>query len=280
MRGYDTFPSVLDLVTVGEAFDDYIFHGLSALPAPGRELKTDNFVKTIGGGAVITAIAAARIGGARCGIVSALSRDAAARLRRERVAVKNLRRGTEPIAITVALSTARDRRFITYNGANSVLGHRLRLVVPRLRARHVHFAFDPRPCKPWIRIVECLRADGCRTSWDFGWNESLVRDREFARLCQTVDVLFVNRDEERLYRPKLSANLIVTKLGAAGARAVGPGFAVRTAHLTRHTTAVDTTGAGDVFNAGFIVARLRGASITDALHAANRVAAKSTERVG
>lgn len=270
---------MLDLVTVGEAFDDYIFFDLDALPAAGRELKTDNFVKTIGGGAVITAIAAARTGRIRCGIVSALGRDAAARLRREHVAVRNLRRGTEPTAISIALSTARNRRFITYNGANPVLARRLRTVVPRLRARHLHFAFDPRPCQPWIRIVERLRADGCRTSWDFGWNDALVRDRNFSRLCRTVDVLFVNRDEERLYRPKKGANLIVTKLGAAGARATGPGFAIRSPQSSIRNV-VDTTGAGEVFNAGFIVARLRGESIVDALHAANRLAATSTERVG
>ena len=51
---------VLDLVTAGEAFDDFIFFDLDALPQPGHELKTNAFVRTVGGGAVITAVAAAR----------------------------------------------------------------------------------------------------------------------------------------------------------------------------------------------------------------------------
>jgi sugar/nucleoside kinase (ribokinase family) len=268
---------VLDLVTVGEAFDDLIFYNLAALPAAGRELKTDVLVRTIGGGAVITAIAAARTR-TRCGIVSALSREAAARLRREGVAVRNLRRGREPLALTVALSTARDRRFVTYVGANARLARRLQAVVPRLCARHLHFAFEPRPCRPWIRIVERLRAQGCTTSWDFGWNPDLRRDRAFARLVDALDYVFFNRDEARAYRHWSANGLTLIKLGAAGCRAVGRGVDVRVA--APRVRAVDTTGAGDVFNGAFLAATLRGVPLERALGEANRAAAESTRHPG
>ena len=79
------------LLTAGEAFDDLVFVGLDRLPALGEEVKTDVFHATIGGGAVITAVAAARLG-VPTAILSALSEPAAARLRRERVRVHNLRR--------------------------------------------------------------------------------------------------------------------------------------------------------------------------------------------
>ena len=59
-----TFPRVprIDLLTVGEAFQDLIFVGLPHMPRSGEELRTPQFVSTIGGGAVITAAAASRLG--------------------------------------------------------------------------------------------------------------------------------------------------------------------------------------------------------------------------
>src|SRR3954463_6895673 len=103
--------AVFDLVTAGESFDDFIFYGLDRLPGAGQELKTDAFRRSPGGGAVITAVAAARLG-LRCAVISALSRDSERLLRAERVSIRNLRGSGEPSALTVALSTRRDRRFV------------------------------------------------------------------------------------------------------------------------------------------------------------------------
>ena len=50
------------LATVGEAFQDLVFVGLPHMPKHGEELKIARFTSTIGGGAVITATAAARLG--------------------------------------------------------------------------------------------------------------------------------------------------------------------------------------------------------------------------
>ena len=47
-----------ELVTAGEAFEDLIFVGLPRLPRPGEEIKTSTFMATVGGGAIITAVAA------------------------------------------------------------------------------------------------------------------------------------------------------------------------------------------------------------------------------
>lgn len=285
---------MLDLVTAGEAFDDYVFYSLRTLPQPGQELKTDAFSRASGGGAVITAVAAARLG-LRCAIASGLSDDAVRLLRVERVSVHNLRRRDEPVAITVALSTRRDRCFVTFNGMNAQLPRRIAPLLPRIRARHVHLAFYPRPCRPWIAVIDALRRRGITSSWDFGWNPGLVQDPQFRALATSVDYLFLNRDEALLYarRRTLSGALdrwrraprhVVIKLGPRGSRLVcgSPGSRghVDVRAAAARARVVDPTGAGDAFDAGFLVARLRGLSLQRALRVANRVGALSTQRAG
>jgi sugar/nucleoside kinase (ribokinase family) len=280
--------AVIDLLTAGEAFDDFIFYALDRLPGSGHELKTNNFTRTVGGGAVITAVAASRLG-LRCRVVSGLSPDAQRLLRAEGVSATNLRRPNEPPALTVALSTRRDRRFVTFNGVNDRLPARLRRQLPQVRARHVHLAFHPRPCRPWIGLIERLRRRGIGTSWDFGWNPDLPRDRDFPALAASADYLFLNREEARAYarQAMLSRAIghwrsfprcVVIKLGAEGSRAVGGGVDVRVRAM--RVRAVDTTGAGDAFNAGFLVASLRGDDVEMALRLANRVGALSTRQPG
>src|SRR6187455_1385229 len=114
----------MQLLCAGEAFEDLIFHGLDRLPELGEEVRTDRFTSTIGGGAVITAVQAARLG-MPTQLISAAGDSAMARLKKEKVAVTNLRKSHEPHAITAALSTTDDRAFVTFNGVNSKLEERL-----------------------------------------------------------------------------------------------------------------------------------------------------------
>jgi len=280
---------VIELATAGDTFEDLVFYGLARLPAAGRELKTPSMVRSPGGGALITAVAAARLG-TRCAIVSALSPESVRFLRKEGVAVRNLRAAVEPTAVTVALSTRADRRFVTFEGGNRHLPSRIRPLLPRIRTKHMHFAFVPRPCAPWVSVLARLRRRGVTTSWDFGWDDELARDPKLWTLATSVDLLFLNRDEALRYsgNRRLSAalkrwrradNHVAIKLGADGAMVVGGGIDVRvSAHRRRR--AVDSTGAGDAFDGGFLAALLRGRSIRQALAAGNRLGALSVRRPG
>jgi sugar/nucleoside kinase (ribokinase family) len=240
------------------------------MPRRGEELRTAAFVSTIGGGAVITATAASRLG-LRTAVVSALSREAAAALRRDKVRVVNLKRPGEPHAVTVALSDARDRSFVTFNGVNDRLEARLPAAIARQRARHVHFVFAPRHCARWTRIVEGLRARGVTSSWDFGWNPPLRGAAGFSALIEAADLVFLNEAEATLYaRGHRRARNIVIKLGARGSR-----WGTVSAPAPR-VRVVDTTGAGDAFNGGFLVAWLGGATRQECLRLGNFVGAAST----
>ena len=280
----------LELLTVGEAFQDLIFVGLPHMPRSGEEVRTAQFVSTIGGGAVITATAASRLG-LRTGVISGLSRDAAIALRRDKVRVVNLKRAAEAHAVTVSLSTKRDRSFVTFNGVNDCLESRLPKALARQRATHVHFALAPRRCDRWARIVARLRGRGVTTSWDFGWSPSLRGTRGFRELVAGVDVVFVNEAEAALYAGtrryaaavaywRRSARNTVIKLGRRGSRWVAEARSLDVAAPAPRVQAVDTTGAGDAFNGGFLVGLLGGRSPRECLRIGNFVGARSTLAAG
>ncbi len=280
--------AITELLTVGEAFEDLIFLNLPRIPGPGEEVKTNEFVASIGGGAIISAVAARRLG-VRCRIVSAMSDRAVTYLRVQGIAVRNLRLPGEPHAISAALSTPTNRSFVTFNGVNDVLEDRLLPALDEERARHVHFAFYPRSCVRWERVVRRLREAGVTTSWDFGWNEALLDDDQFPMLLRALDYVLFNAQEAMLYsrRRTLSAALatwrrspmhVIIKLGARGSQWVGCDTDLHAS--ARRARVVDTTGAGDAFNGGFLAGRLRDLTPRLSLRLGNHAGTASTRRAG
>lgn len=277
-----------DLICIGEAFDDLIFLNLTRLPRAGEEVRTGRFVATVGGGAVITAVAGSRLG-LRTAVVSALSATGAARLRAERVRVVNLRRPDEPSAITAALSTRADRAFVTFDGVNDRLEARLLPSTGLPRAPFVHLALGPRHCRRWTAFVRRFQAAGAVVSWDFGWHDRLVRHPALRGLLAALDYVFVNEAEARLYTGTRTlagavaawrrlARRTVIKLGPSGSRLIADGLDLLVP--VRRRRAVDTTGAGDAFNGGFLYGLAHGLSPRDCLRAGNLVGAGSLARAG
>jgi ribokinase len=278
----------VDLLTVGEAFEDLVFVGLPHLPAPGEEVRTSRFTQTFGGGAVRTAVAAARLG-VTARIVTAVSTAGATFLKSERVSVRNLREPNEAHAITAALSTAGTRSFVTFNGVNDVLEPRLLQAMRSELARHVHFAFSPEDCRRWVPVVKNMRDHGVGTSWDFGWNPRLLDDEDLLLLTGALDYLFLDEKEALLYSRretiddaaafwKARCRNTVISMGAKGSRWISDAFDRH--GRPRRVKVVDTTGAGDAFNGGFLCGRLRDFSPDATLRLANFVSAMATRLPG
>jgi sugar/nucleoside kinase (ribokinase family) len=278
----------VDLICVGESFEDLIFAGLPRLPRLGEELRTTSFVRTFGGGATITAVAAARLG-VSTGIVSALSTGAVARLRAEGVRITNLRKPDEAHAITAALSTPKDRAFATFDGVNAVIGPRLVSALARVPSRIVHCATCPRDIPPLLDAVRVLKTRGVLVSLDLGYDLDLAKDPRFPDLIAEADYLLLNEDEAKLYSKRRTlaqaeeffrgraANTII-KRGATGSRWLTAHWAVE--ETAPRVRAIDTTGAGDAFDAGLIAGVLNGLSARRALRLGNVVGARSTAAVG
>jgi sugar/nucleoside kinase (ribokinase family) len=282
--------AMLDLVAVGEAFEDLVFFRLPRLPEPGEELKTGHFLHVPGGGAVITAVAAARLG-LTTRLVSALSPFARNYLKHEGVSFLDLIEPDEQSAISVSLSTVDERSFVTYDGVNENLEHRVLDAVTReyLHSRHFHGALFPRDCCRWIDLLREHRRKSTTSSWDFGWNPQLKDDPCFLDLVAELDVFFLNEAESMLYSGRDTfdesvrfwgdhCGLTVVKRGRAGCVWVGDGVSGTCPALA--VKVADTTGAGDAFNGGFLYGRLSGLSLEASAVIANQVGSFSTRKPG
>jgi sugar/nucleoside kinase (ribokinase family) len=277
-----------ELITAGEAFEDLIFYDIPRLPRAGEELKTSRFARAPGGGVIITAVTAARLG-IRTTAFTAVGDLGRTTLHAEGVTLRNLLRDGEAPAITVAISLKRDRSFVTYNGVNDRLEARLLQELPLVTAAHVHCVFFAARCSRWVRVTRDLQRRGCTVSWDFGWNPALLEDDSFEVLLRGLDVVFVNEAEARLYSRRRSlpaalawwkdtARATVVKLGHRGATYLSRQAVLR-APAPRVKT-IDTTGAGDAFNGGYLSAFLRGGDPAECLRRGNQAGAASTTRPG
>jgi len=285
------------LIAAGEFFFDLIFYELDHLPRMGEELVTSNFALTLGGGAPTTAITAARLGrrvqlAAVLGDTS-LDEFAIHELNNQGVSTNLVRqhRGTMG-ALTVAVSLPKDRFFLTYPGSNAYLEkYLLSPTGLKLLAAggHVHFGLSPKDWKPYAELVRRLKKRGVTTSWDLGWHPEAVALQGFRELYAALDVVFLNKIEALRYADEKTAQramrklaspgqVIVVKLGPEGAIALSPSGAARAEPMK--VAAVDTTGAGDAFNGGFLHKWMDGASLENCLRTGNVCGALSTTKPG
>ena len=281
------------LLVAGDAFEDLIFAGLPRLPRPGEEVRTTAFTRTVGGGAVISA-AWSRAERLRVRLLSALPPGVGPFLGTQGIECRDLRRTDEHHAVTAALSFGEERSFATFAPEIPGSADRLR---EALGAELSEFAGQPTfgalllallPSDPpaWARWVERAKRGEARPEifWDFGYDLELARRPGFPDLVQAADGVFVNRREADLYRSPLrraakSGTLVVVKLGAKGAEVLDRPETRVPAPLPLRGV-LDTTGAGDAFNAGFLARRLRGGSLGEQIAAGNALGAQCVQRVG
>jgi len=199
---------------------------------------------------------------------------------------------TEPTAVTVSVSTREDRAFFTYNGANQLLSSALvsrRMLELARSARHVHFAcaVDSERDGPLIQVLHGRR---CRISIDVQYHTSWLTRPESLKILRECDVFFPNEREAEWMVGRSGAEKILPSLRDAGLRGVGLKMGGKGAALLWRSREflvdpvpvepVDTTGAGDCFNAGFIYAWLKGEKPRTCLEIANICGALSTRALG
>lgn len=285
-----------DVVVVGDFFMDTVMSGFDTFPRPGEEAFAKALRQEIGGGAAITSCGLARLG-FTVAVLGVVGKDdglwICKRLIAEGVHASALEQHpTEPSGVTVSVSNAEDRSYFTFYGANDRLPNLLNNEDARklmTNARHVHFACGPDPVLHANLFPELHQA-GCRVSLDVGWHEFWLTDPDNEIILREADLFFPNEreaalmtgqtDPEEMLRSfiRKGARNIALKLGAAGAILCWGGELMRCPPFP--VNPVDTTGAGDCFDAGFIHAWLNGASPEQCLRTAAICGALSTRGLG
>jgi 2-dehydro-3-deoxygluconokinase len=141
----------------------------------------------------------------------------------------------------------------------------------------------------FLAAVELARGNGAKVAFDGnfrprGWKGDLTRARTvFAEALKRVDIALPAYDDEAVLWGDPSPEATIERLQAFGVNEIvvknGPNSALVAAAGERDTvpvpevvTPVDTTAAGDGFNAGYLAARLAGRSALEAAAAAHRLA--------
>jgi sugar/nucleoside kinase (ribokinase family) len=290
----------LDLLVLGDANPDVLVRGDDVTPGFGQQEKlVDAISLVVGGSAAISAVAAARLG-LRVALAAAIGEDSAGQFMLAQLASEGVEtsamavRAAMPTGITVVLSRVNDRAILTAAGAVSTLTGADVPGALLAKARHVHvssYFLLERSLGPDLpELFAAARAAGAGTSLDTNWDPAQTwGDDNLAAVMAQADVLLPNETEalrisgadtldEAVSALTGSGAAVVVKLGARGAlAAVG---SERQLARPPEVEPVDSTGAGDCFNAGLLAGLLRGLEMPDALALGCAVGALSTQGVG
>jgi sugar/nucleoside kinase (ribokinase family) len=291
-------PKALDIVIAGEINLDLILSGLpSAMPLE-RELLASGFNMTLGSSSAILAHNLALLD-TKVGFVTMVGPDplgsiALGYLSRAGVDLsKTLPSPTgSSTGVTILLTHPEQRYILTYPGTMSEMRVEDLDLKYLTSARHLHLSslFLQKGLQPGLpALFRQLKAAGLTLSldtnddpedqWQSGLEEllglvdiAMPNDAEACRMTGTNDV------EDAAEALAQHVPLVAIKCGSRGAliRYKGQRWMVP----TEPVTPVDTIGAGDSFNAGFLKAYLLGQSPESCAILGNRVAALSTQRPG
>ncbi|MDD3410483.1 MAG: carbohydrate kinase family protein [Eubacteriales bacterium] len=286
-----------DVFVYGDVNIDLVVPGVGALPQPGVEQEVPAMETFVGGGAALFTLGTAKLG-LRPVFQGSVGRDLYGDFIRDTfrqtgvddslLAVSDSRK----TGISISFTNERDRCFLTCRGTNEGLSP-TRVDFDRLtQARHIHMtgyegAARHAEYRDALRRVHEL--GGVTVSFDVGWDVTGEWNEEIFELLPMIDVLFMNETEcthyshcdtleEGARRLAQHARLTVIKLGREGAMALCGGK--RYAVPAYKVQAVDTTGAGDSFNAGFVYGFLRGLPVEECLQCGNACGAFSVTKLG
>ncbi|WP_394619722.1 carbohydrate kinase family protein [Lentzea sp. JNUCC 0626] len=280
---------MLDLLVVGDANPDVLVFGAPAVPAYGQaETLVQQGVLALGGSAAIVAHGAARLG-LSVGLAAMVGRDAAGdfvldELKSAGVDISTcIRHESLPTALTVCLNeSGGDRAILTAPGCLGEFGPEH---VPDVEARHLHAAsyfLQPRLA---AGLPEVFRQARGSTSLDTNDDPSgnwkvqpeLLGHCTFV-LPNRAEAAALTGAEDPLAALAATGAIPVVKNGADGCVALfgGERITARPPVLAP----VDTVGAGDSFDAGFLAGWLRDFDLAFALALGAAAGALSTRGAG
>lgn len=280
--------SEYDILIPGNYFCDLIFTGFPSFPALGTEVYAQTLNITPGG--VLNTVVALRRLGVNVGWLGNAGTDLFSRfiidtIEKEGIDTSLITRIDAPFQrVTVSVSYPHDRAFISYVDPAPTSVQMVLNSLNDLHFRHLHFTgfqLDPQT----LDLIDIVHARGATISMDCQARPITLETAGVRAIISKLDMFMPNALEAMQITERDSVNaaaevlrplvpLLLIKDGANGA-------SVWQGDQHWHDPAlnvipVDTTGAGDVFNAGFLTAHLRGYEISECLRWGNICGGLST----
>jgi len=287
-----------DITIAGELNLDLILYGLPEQLAPERELLADRMMLTLGSSSAIVAHNLSVLG-SRVGFQSRIGNDplghiALERLHQGGVDTAFVRRvtGSSTTGLTVILHHESWRNILTYMGTIAELTWDDLDLDYLADARHFHLSsyYLHRALRPRVEeLFRHLKSKGLAISLDTNDDPDDQWQGGLREVLKYVDVLLPNEREAckiagtdnleaAIHTLSEQVPLLVVKLGQKGALAQRG--SERFTSPAKSIVPVDTVGAGDSFDAGFLHQYVRGADLPTCLASGNLAGALSTTRPG
>jgi sugar/nucleoside kinase (ribokinase family) len=281
----------------GELNVDIILHGAHAFPQPGKEVLVDDVLMTLGSASAICAMGLNRLGNAVT-FLGKVGTDSWGQYCVDTLinagidAMPVIQDPRLRTGVTVSITSPRDRALVSYLGAigaltaDDIADDEFRHF-PHL---HVSSYFLQEGLRPGCRALFArAHALGLTTSLDPGFDPSERWGRDVVDTLAEVDIFLPNEVElkaiagvddvqEALRRLDNGRTRTVAKLGARGGMTLEDGRVLAIPAFLIEP--VDTTGAGDSFDAGFLHAWLEGMPLRDCLRWGAACGSLSTRGLG
>ena len=286
----------LDCLVAGEANADLLIDGIVRLEFEKEKLATDMRL-VLGGSSSIFAFNLARLG-AKVGFAGIVGDDffghfVVERLRWAGVDVREIRRSPRArTGLTIWCRKGSQRAGITYSGSIALLRARDVTDACLRRARHLHVGayFLQDNLQPGAAsLFRRAHRLGLTTSLDCNYDPAERWDSGIRGVLEFTDIFFPNdiealgiaksRDVELAARELAKlARVVAVKRGARGVLVATGDKQFRVPAVKAKV--VDTTGAGDSFDAGFLARFLKGGSIEESARAGVAAGARAVTAVG
>jgi sugar/nucleoside kinase (ribokinase family) len=287
----------VDLLVIGEINPDLILQGQDLAPAFGQAEKlVENATLTIGSSSVIFACGAAKLG-LKIAFVGIVGDDVFGHYMLSEMQERGIDTThciiskKEPTGFSVIFSQPHDRSILTHAGSMASLRYEDIDQDLFKHAKHLHlgsFFMLKGLQKDVAKLFSNAKAAGLTTSVDTNYDPSETWDSGLHRVLEHTDVFLPNETEalQITRQNSLEAALarlsdiptLAVKLGSKGGLAKQKDKIVTAPPL--NVKVVDTTGAGDTFDAGFLYGYLKGLTLEQSLYLACACGSLSTQGVG
>ncbi|HMH11830.1 MAG TPA: carbohydrate kinase family protein [Edaphobacter sp.] len=288
---------IFDITIAGELNLDLILYGLPAEMHTERELLANDFCVTLGSSSAIVAHNAANLG-ARVAFTTLVGTDDFGRLAIDRLRAagvdisRAVQHNTIATGVTILLPHGDQRHILTFPGTIPELTVANLDFDFLLQARHFHISslYLQKGLQIGLSdLLNRLKQAGLTISLDTNDDPENRWGGPLTEILPYIDVFMPNEDEicrmtncgdldNAIQALAIEIPTIVVKRGSHGARIYEHGLAVDVAPL--NVVPVDTIGAGDSFDAGFLRAYLLSKDTVTCARAGNITGALSTQASG